>query len=111
MNNGHAVLRMPFTSDKADHGEVMHEGALAALVDTSGAMASWSVTGLDLRYKASTVGIHVNYHGPARREDVVAEARTWRRNDEIFLNQVTVSARSSRRVVATGSVTYRIVVP
>jgi uncharacterized protein (TIGR00369 family) len=111
MRDGHAILHMPFTAEKADHGEVMHEGALAALVDTSGAMASWSVTGLDLRYKASTVGIHVNYHTPARREDVVAEARTWRRNDEIFLNRVTVSAGSSRRVVATGSVTYRIVVP
>jgi uncharacterized protein (TIGR00369 family) len=110
MSDGHAILHLPFTSDKADHGEVMHEGALAALVDTSGAMASWSVAGLDLRYKASTVGIHVNYHAPAS-EDVVAEARTWRRNEEIFLNQVTVSARSSRRVVATGSVTYRIVVP
>jgi acyl-coenzyme A thioesterase PaaI-like protein len=66
--------------------------------------------GIDLRYKASTVGIHVNYHAPAR-EDVVAEAHTWRRNDEIFLNQVTVSEAASDRVVATGSVTYRIVVP
>jgi len=42
---------------------------------------------------------------------VAAEARTWRRNDEIFLNQVTVSERGSGRVVATGTVTYRIVVP
>jgi acyl-coenzyme A thioesterase PaaI-like protein len=73
-------------------------------------MASWSLAGVDLRYKASTVGIHVNFHGAAR-EDVVAEGRTWRRNDEIFLNQVTASERSSRRVIATGSVTYRIVVP
>ena len=44
-------------------------------------------------------------------EDVVATARTVRRNDEIFLNQVTVSEVRSKRVVATGSVTYRIVVP
>src|SRR5437016_4574010 len=43
--------------------------------------------------------------------EVAAEARTWRRNDEIFLNQVTVSERGSGRVVATGTVTYRIVVP
>src|SRR5438093_813106 len=47
---------------------------------------------------------------PAAAE-VAAEARTWRRNDEIFLNQVTVSERGSGRVVATGTVTYRIVVP
>ena len=111
MRDGHAVVQMPFTADKSVDGEAIHEGALAALLDTTGAMASWSIVGLDLRHKASTVGIHVSYHGPAAGEDVVAEARTWRRNNEIFLNQVVVSGRTSERVVATGTVTYRIVVP
>jgi uncharacterized protein (TIGR00369 family) len=110
MADGHSVLHMPATPDKSDHDGAVHEGALAALIDTTGAMASWSLAGVDLRYKASTVGIHVNHHAPAR-EDVVAEGRTWRRNDEMFLNQVTASERHSRRVVATGTVTYRIVVP
>ena len=110
MQDGHAVVHMPLTPDKTDHDGAIHEGALAALLDTTGAMASWSIAGLDLRYKASTVGIHVSYHAPAR-DEVAAEARTWRRNDEIFLNQVTVGERDSGRVVATGTVTYRIVVP
>ena len=110
MHDGHAVIHMPLTPEKTDHDGAIHEGALAALLDTTGAMASWSIAGLDLRYKASTAGIHVSYHAPARA-DVVAEARTWRRNDEIFLNQVAVSERGSGRVVATGTVTYRIVVP
>jgi uncharacterized protein (TIGR00369 family) len=110
MRDGHAILRMPFTAEKTDHEGAAHEGAVAALVDTTGAMASWSVVGIDLRYKASTVGIHVSFHAPARG-DLVAEARTWRRNDEIFLNQVVASEAGSGRVVATGAVTYRIVVP
>jgi len=110
MHDGRAVVRMSRTREKTDGSGAIHEGALAALLDTTGAMASWSLAGLDLRYKASTVGIHVSFHAPAI-EDVVAEARTWRRNDEIFLNQVTVSGAESRRVVATGAVTYRIVVP
>ena len=110
MHDGRSGLRMPLAPDRTDAGGAIHEGALAALLDTTGAMASWSIAGLDLRYKASTVGIHVSYHAPARG-DVVAEARTWRRNDEIFLNQVTLSEHGSRRVVATGTVTYRIVVP
>ena len=109
MADGHSILRMPASPEKTDHLGAIHEGALAALVDTTGAMASWSVVGIDLRYKASTVGIHVSYHAPARG-DVVAEARTWRRRDEIFLNQVTASEAGSGRVVTTGSVTYRIVV-
>ncbi len=111
MHDGHAVVGMPWTPDKTADGMAIHEGALAALLDTTGAMASWSVVGLDLRYKASTIGIHVSFHTPTAREDVVAEAHTWRRNDEIFLNQVTVCGADSGGVLATGSVTYRIVVP
>jgi uncharacterized protein (TIGR00369 family) len=110
MHDGRATVTMPFRPEQTDHDGALHEGALAALVDTTGAMASWSLTGIDFRYKASTVGIHVSYHGSAT-EDVVAEGRTWRRDDEIFLNQVTVSGARSGTVVATGSVTYRIVVP
>src|SRR5207249_3662111 len=96
--DGRALVHMPLTPDKTDHDGAIHEGALAALLDTTGAMASWSIAGLDLRYKASTIGIHVSYHAPAR-DEVTAEASTWRRNDEIFLNQVTVSERGSGRVV------------
>jgi uncharacterized protein (TIGR00369 family) len=108
---GETRLAMPFHAGHADAAGAVHEGALAALIDTTGALASWSLTGLDMRFKASTVGIHVNYHQPAVGEPVVAHARTLRRNNEMFLNQVTVSGRTTGTIVATGSVTYRIVVP
>jgi uncharacterized protein (TIGR00369 family) len=111
MRGGRSVVAMPFGSANAGDDDTVHEGAVAALLDTTGAMAAWSLVGLDLRYKASTVGIHVSFHAPAREEDVVAQGRTLRRNNEIFLNTVTVSGCTSGRVVATGSVTYRIVVP
>jgi len=108
--DGLALVSLPWRGGNADAGGALHGGAVAALIDTTGAMASWSGVGIDLRYKASTVGIHVAFHGPAPG-DLVAEARTWRRNDEIFLNQVVASEAASGRVVATGAVTYRIVVP
>src|SRR5262245_35020355 len=59
MQGGRAVIEMPCKTENADRDDAVHEGALAALLDTTGAMASWSLVGLDLRYKASTVGIHV----------------------------------------------------
>src|SRR5262249_12389764 len=37
-HDGEAVLHMPFRADNADHGEAVHEGALAALIDTTGAL-------------------------------------------------------------------------
>jgi uncharacterized protein (TIGR00369 family) len=108
--NGVAVLEMPCTTLHGDAHAALHEGALAALMDTAGALASWSLTGLDMRYKASTVGIHASYHAAAA-EPVRAHACTVRRNNEIFSNQVTVVAPASGTLVATASVTYRIVVP
>lgn len=111
MHDGRARLVMPCRSETGDGEGATHPGALAALLDTTGAMASWSVVGLDLRYKASTVGITTSFHDTAGEEDVVAHARTLRRNDEIFLNTVTLVGRTSGRIVATGGVTYRIVVP
>lgn len=111
MQNGAVQIRMPFRIGNADQGNAVHEGALAALIDTAGALASWSIVGLDFRLKASTLGIHTSFHAQAIEEDVIADAQTWRRNDEIFLNHVTVSGTRSKSVVATGTVTYRIVVP
>lgn len=109
-HGGESVLAMPFKPELGDEAGALHEGALAALMDTTGALASWSLTGLNMRFKASTVGIHANYHASACGEDVVAHARTMRRDNEIFLNHVEVSGRASGVIVATGSVTYRIVV-
>lgn len=111
MREGRARITMPYDLAHSDGGGALHEGAVAALIDTTGAMASWSITGIDFRYKASTVGIHVSYHAPAVGENVVAVAQTLRRNNEVFLNEVAVRGATSARLLATGAVTYRIVVP
>jgi hypothetical protein len=44
-------------------------------------------------------------------EHEIRHGRTLRRNNEIFLNTVTLGGRTSGRVLATGSITCRIVVP
>lgn len=111
MRDGQARVEMPWMPDNGDWAGHVHEGAIAALLDTAGAMASWSLVGLDFRYKASTVAVHASFHAPAIGEEVVAHARTIRRANESFSNTVTVSGSTSGRTVATGSVTYRIVVP
>ena len=110
-HGGVARLVMPCSADQRDADGALHEGALAALIDSSGALSAWSLVGLDMRFKASTVGIHVNFHGRMPGESVVACARTLRRNNEIFLNEVAIVAGVSRAVLASGAVTYRIVIP
>ncbi|MGH7823548.1 MAG: PaaI family thioesterase, partial [Candidatus Binatia bacterium] len=102
---------MPFLEANAGASGAVHEGALIALIDTSGAMASWSITGLDFSYKASTVAVHANFADLAVGEDVIALAETIRRKEEIFWNVVTVVGATSAKLVAHGDVVYRIVVP
>jgi uncharacterized protein (TIGR00369 family) len=108
--DGRATTQLPFAPENADALGAVHEGALAALVDTTGALAAWSAVGPVAGAKASTVGLHVTYHAAAAGEDVVAHARTLTRRNEILLNAVTVAGAASGRLVATGTVTYRIVI-
>jgi uncharacterized protein (TIGR00369 family) len=108
---GHSVMVLPARPDLADADGTMHEGALAALVDCAGGAAAWSVDGYDPRGRAATIGMHLCYDRAPRDEDVVVEALTSWRAAGIFLNTVTLTARTSGRPVATGSVTYRIVRP
>jgi uncharacterized protein (TIGR00369 family) len=106
---GHSIMVLPAREELTDAGGAMHEGALAALVDSAGGAAAWSIDGFDPRGRAATIGMHLCYDRTPAREDVVVEARTSWRAAGIFLNTVTLTARTSGRPVATGSVTYRIV--
>jgi uncharacterized protein (TIGR00369 family) len=111
MENGASRLRLPFVEANAGRAGAVHEGALIALVDTAGAMSSWSITGLDFSYKASTVAVNAGFAAKAVGEDVIALSKTLRRNEEIFWNSVAVVGATSGALVAHGDVVYRIVVP
>jgi uncharacterized protein (TIGR00369 family) len=108
---GTATARIPFTEPLTDAGGALHAGAIAALLDTTGAIASWSLVEVAPGVRASTVGIHVTYHASARGEGVAAHARVLTRRDELFLNAVAVSGTTTGALAATGGVTYRIVLP
>lgn len=109
--DGAARAGLPWQAGNTDAAGALHPGAVAALVDTTGALASWSLVPLDARNKASTPALHVAWHAAARDEGVTAAATVVRRTDELFQSTVTVHGDVSGRLVATGTVTYRIVVP
>jgi uncharacterized protein (TIGR00369 family) len=109
--DGTALTVLPWQAGNANADGALHGGAVAALIDTTGAMASWSLVPLDPRNKASTPALHVTHHAPAHDEAVIAEATTLRRNDELFANEVTVRGADTGLLIATGTVLYRIVVP
>ena len=109
--NGVARVRLPFAEANTLDGRRLHEGAILALMDTTGALSSWSITGIDFRYKASTVAVHGQFIAAAESEELISISRTVRRDEEIFWNTVSVVGAQSKLLVARGDVVYRIVVP
>jgi len=108
MSGGRSRIAMPFRESNAGADGGVHEGAILALLDTTGAMAAWATTGPG-GFKASTVAIQAQLRAAARAEDIVAYARTAQRDREIFWCDVEVASRADGRILAGGTVIYRIV--
>jgi acyl-CoA thioesterase len=108
MTGGTSRLVMPFKQDNGDLAGGVHEGAVLALLDTAGAMASWAECGPGA-YKASTASMQLQNLAPAPKCDLVAYGRCVARDNEIFFSDVEVASATEGRVVARGTVLYRIV--
>ncbi len=108
MAGGRSRLRMPWRRENAADDAGVHEGAVLALLDTTGAMASWAETGAG-RYKASTPAIQAQLLRPAGECELVAWGRVAQRDHEVFWSDVEVAEAPSGRLVARGTVLYRIV--
>jgi len=108
MTGGRSRLVMPFRAANADASGGVHEGALLALLDTTGAMASWAETGPG-RFKASTPAMQAQILAPAGKLDLVAYGRMRQRDGELFFSDAEIASVADGRVIAHGTVVYRIV--
>jgi uncharacterized protein (TIGR00369 family) len=109
MAGGRSRLVLPWKPDNADEAGGVHEGAVLALLDTTGAMASWSLAGYG-PHKASTPSVQAQILAPPPQDDLVAWGRTAQRDGEIFWSDVEIAGASDRRIFARGTVIYRIVI-
>jgi uncharacterized protein (TIGR00369 family) len=107
MTGGRSRLVMPWRAQNADASGGVHEGALLALLDTTGAMASWAETGPG-RYKASTPALHAQILAPAPKADLVGYGRMVQRDGELLWSDAEIACAEDGRVVARGTVVYRI---
>ena len=109
MAGSHSRIVMPFTEANADESGAVHEGAALALLDTTGAMASWAETGPG-PYKASTPALQAQILGPPPKDDLVGYGRVVQRDQDLFFSAVEIASASDGRLIARGTVIYRIVV-
>jgi len=106
---GFARIRMRYQDENSTAGKALHGGALASLIDTTGAMAAWTTAQIATpKYFGSTVGVNVNYLSGSIGEDVFAEGRILKRGKEIIYADVRVTNEAGK-LLAQGTVVYRIV--
>jgi uncharacterized protein (TIGR00369 family) len=110
MAGGRARIAMPWQEANGDASGGVHEGAVLALLDTTGAMAGWAETGPG-RFKASTPGIQARVLTPPPAGDLVGYGRVLHRDRELLFSEVEIAQRETGRLVAHGTVNYRIVMP
>jgi len=110
MAGGRSRIVLPGRPTQRDAAGGTHEGALLALLDTTGAMAAWAETGPG-RFKASTPAIQARILAPLPAGELVGYGRVIQRDRELLFSQVEIAERPAGRLVALGSVNYRIVTP
>jgi uncharacterized protein (TIGR00369 family) len=108
MAGGRSRVAMPIAEANRDASGGHHEGAVLALLDTTGAMASWAETGPG-PFKASTPALQAQILAPAPDADLVAYGRLVQRDADAFWADVEVADAAHGRVCARGTVLYRIV--
>lgn len=102
-----SVVKLPYSDAVDNSGGTAHGGAIATLLDVTGAAAAWNGHDYANGTRGATVSMTVNYTGAARGEAVIATGRCVRRAKELNFVDVAVVSESGRSV-ATGTVIYRI---
>jgi uncharacterized protein (TIGR00369 family) len=101
-----AVLELPFKAELATIGNVVHGGAIGALIDTAAMAASWATDEVPENPAGSTVALSINFASAASGVDLRAEARVAKRGGRLSFCEVTVTDQDGT-VVAHGIATYR----
>ena len=101
-----AVLELPFKPELATIGDVVHGGAIGALIDTAAMASAWATDEVPESPAGSTVALSVNFAAAASGADLRAEARVLKRGGRLSFCEVRVSDPEGT-VVAHGIATYR----
>jgi uncharacterized protein (TIGR00369 family) len=106
---GYARVKLRYQDENSTTGRALHGGAIASLIDTTGAMAAWTTAEIATpKYFGSTVGVNVNYLSAAIGEDIFAEGRVLKRGKEIIYSDIRVTSAAGK-LLAQGTVVYRII--
>jgi uncharacterized protein (TIGR00369 family) len=106
LGTAEAVLELPFKPELATIGEVVHGGAIGALIDTAAMAAAWSTDEVPDNPAGSTVSLSLNFASAASGVDLRATAKIAKRGGRLSFCEVSVTDPEGT-VVAHGIATYR----
>ena len=102
-----ARIRLPFRSEVTTVGDLVHGGAISALVDVAATAAVWTAADMARNPRGTTIGFSLNFLAPARGQDLTADARVVQRGRTICVCDVQVEDAGDR-AVARALVTYKL---
>jgi uncharacterized protein (TIGR00369 family) len=100
-------IRLPFRHEVTTIANIVHGGAIAALVDTTAVAAVWSGADLTQQQRGATVSCTVNYLAAGRGQDLIASARVIQRGRTLSVCDVAVRGTDGT-AVARALVTYKL---
>jgi uncharacterized protein (TIGR00369 family) len=102
-----AEVLMPFAAALATYGDVIHGGAIAALLDVAATAAAWSGAKDATEHRGATAGMAVTYLRAAHGADLRARARVARRGRSLCFIEVEAGPADAEPV-AKALVTYKL---
>lgn len=97
-----AVVRLPFREDLVTIADVVHGGAVAALIDMAAVSAAWADDAEPESMEGATVSLDVSYVAAARGKDLSAVGVVSKRGRSLVFVDVRVT-EPDERLVATGT--------
>jgi uncharacterized protein (TIGR00369 family) len=101
------TVRLPFKPDVATVGDLVHGGAISALVDVTATAAAWSAADMARRPRGTTIGLTVNFLTGAHGRDLRATGTVVQRGSSIVVIEVLVDDGAGTSV-ARALVTYKL---
>ena len=98
---------MPWRGELATYGEIVHGGAISALIDVTAMATAWSGAELPEKMRGVTVSMSINYLDAARAEDLIGSGRVVRRGRTLTNCEVEVLGEDER-MIANAIVIYKV---
>jgi len=106
-SEGDVRVRLPFRRELTTVADVVHGGAISALIDVAATASFWASHRVPAGARGTTIGFSVSFLSAGRAKDLFASAKVRRRGREISTGEVLVQD-SDGKDVALALVTYKL---